>query len=310
MGQYLMRLLLFGFIAILVMGCDKELSDDNGAASSSANLIFRFQFDSTQVRLNNIGQPATVAAGNAAQSPVFKGMSAHYLELAPGMLTALGKGTVLYHASETTAGGATAIDFSKMKVVKDGEVFFQVPVKDVAPGSYEWLRVSLAYQTYDVRYRVDTSIASIPINGNFSGTVASFIGFNTYISSYTIGSQSIPVNGNRKQGYWGFESTLSGGGLSQTVTSSGQTPEGATTVPNPIFATSPIPQGSCVVTAAFAPGALVITGKETADIVVEVSLSTNKSFEWKDDFANGVWEPMRQERVVDMGIRGMIPTIR
>ena len=93
-------------------------------------------------------------------------------------------------------------------------------------------------------------------------------------------------------------------------TTSGQAPDGATTVVNPLFASSPIPQGSCVVTAAFAPGKLKITGTETTDIVVQVSLSTNKSFEWTEVVSDGRWEPARGEQVVDMGIRGMIPTIK
>lgn len=41
------------------------------------------------------------------------------------MYTALGAGEVVYHAPETTAGGANAIDFSKAKVVAPGEVFLK-----------------------------------------------------------------------------------------------------------------------------------------------------------------------------------------
>lgn len=91
---------------------------------------------------------------------------------------------------------------------------------------------------------------------------------------------------------------------------SGQAPAGATTVVNPLFNTSPIPAGSCVVTAAFANGKLKITGSETKDIVVECSFSTNKSVEWKDLNPNGKWEPLKGETLVDMGIRGLIPTIK
>ncbi|MEJ0102606.1 MAG: hypothetical protein WDO19_08660 [Bacteroidota bacterium] len=76
---------------------------------------------------------------------------------------------------------------------------------------------------------------------------------------------------------------------------------------NPLFSTSPIPAGSCVVTAAFAPGKLKITGTETSDIVIEVSLSTNKSFEWTEVIDDGRWQPGKGEQVTDMGIRGMIP---
>jgi hypothetical protein len=140
--------------------------------------------------------------------------------------------------------------------------------------------------------------------------VASFIGFNSYIKTYTVKTDTIIVNGNRKQGYWGLETSATIGGFPLKVKEDGQAPDGATTVVNPIATSSPIPAGSCVVTAAFSPGKLVITGNETKDIVVEVSLSTNKSFEWKEVIKNGRYEPLRGETVVDMGIRGMIPKIK
>jgi hypothetical protein len=172
------------------------------------------------------------------------------------------------------------------------------------------MRLSLAYQNYDIRFNLDTVISGLPVKGEFTGTVASFIGFNSYIKSYTLKTDTIKVNGNRKQGYWGFESTGLIAGSQHTLKTSGQAPEGATTVVNPLFASSPIPAGSCVVTAAFKPGKLVITGKEQHDIVVEVGISTNRSFEWKEVINNGKWDPLKGEKVVDMGIRGMIPTIK
>jgi hypothetical protein len=215
----------------------------------------------------------------------------------------------LYRAAETTAGGANAIDFEKATLAGSGETFFSVPLKDVAAGSYEWLRLSLAYQNFDVQFYVDTVVNGFAIKKEFTGTAAGFIGFNTYIKSYTLKTQSLAVNAAKKQGYWGFETLLSHNGFTTPFTTSGQAPEGSTTVVNPLFATSPIPQGSCVVTAAFNPGKLVITGTETKDIVVHVSLSTNKSFEWNEVVADGRWEPGKGEQVADMGIRGMIPHI-
>ena len=292
-------------VLLFMAACNKETSN-----VSSANIIFKFKFDPTQARLNNIGQPSVVPAGNAALSPVFNGMSAHYLELAPNALTALGTGAILYHADETAVGGSNAINFEKCNIVENGATFISLPVKNIPAGAYEWLRLSLAYQNYDIRFNIDTVINGIPINSEFTGTVASFIGFNSYIKSYTLKTDTILVNGNRKQGYWGLESTGIIGGVPLTLKTSGQAPEGATTVVNPIFASSPIPSGSCVVTAAFKPGKLVITGNETRDIIVEVGLSTNKSFEWKEVLNNGKWDPLKGEKVVDMGIRGMIPTVQ
>ncbi len=293
--------------ALAATGCKKSSGDD---ADAGPKLIFTFKFDSTQARLNNIGQPSTVASGHAAQSPVMNSMSAHYIELAPQALTPLQGGAVIYRADETTTGGSNAIDFSKATLAGNGEKFFSIPLKEVKPGTYEWLRVSIAYQNADVKYRVDTTISGITIKQDFTGTFAGFIGFNTYITSFKIKNQSIAVNGNKKQGFWGFETVLSAGGYTFPYSTSGQSPEGSTTVVNPIASTSPIPPGSCVVTGAFSPGKLVITGNETANIVVEVSFSTNKSFEWEEVVADNKWEPGKDEKVVDMGIRGMLPTIK
>lgn len=295
--------------AVVLTSCSKE---NNNGGNDGPKLVFRFKFDSTQARLNNIGQPAAMPAGHAGQSPVFNKMSAHYVELAPSALTALGAGAVLYHAVETNAGGSTAIDFEKSKFAGNNETFFSIPLKDIPAGQYEWLRVSLAYQNFDIKYYIDTVISGIPIQQFFPGTAAGFIGYNTYIKTHTIKNQSLTVNANRAQGYWGFETTVSFGGINYPYITSGQAPAGATTVPNPIAATSPIPAGSCVVTGAFvnAPSnKLTITGNETSDIIVEVSLSTNKSFQWIEVINDGRWSPSKGEAVVDMGIRGMIPKI-
>jgi hypothetical protein len=302
----LFRLLPLLTVAALFVSCKKDDTVNN----STAKLIFKFKFDSTQVRLNNIGQPSTITAGNGAQSPVMNKMSVHYIELAPGALTLLGKGAIVYKASETTTGGATAINFEQSAFAGNNETFFELPIKDIAVGEYEWVRISLAYQNADVKYRIDTTINGISINQDVTGTIAGFIGFNTYIKNYTIKNQSIAVNANKAQGYWGFETTLSAAGFSFPFKTDGQAPAGATTVVNPLFATSPIPSGSCVVTAAFTPGKLKITGTETKDVIIEASFSTNKSFEWVDVNNNNKWEPLKGELVKDMGIRGLIPTIK
>ena len=299
---------LFSLALLFLCSCKKEAATEE--PPGTGNLIFKFKFDSTQVRLNNIGQPAAVAAGNAAQSPVMNSMSAHYIELAPGALTALGQGAILYKGEETTTGGPSAIDFSKSKFAGNGEQFISIPVKDITPGTYEWLRISLAYQNGSVFFKVDTVISGTPIVKDYTGTIAGFIGFNTYITSFKVKDSMMTVNANKEQGFWGFETLLTYGPFSVPFSTSGQAPGGATTVVNPIFNTSPVPAGSCVVTGAFAPGKLTITGKENTDIIVELSFSTNKSFEWTEINADGKWEPSKGEAIVDMGIRGMIPTIK
>jgi hypothetical protein len=287
---------IFAMLLIPLLGTSCSDQDDTVPIDSQGpRLVVKFKFDPTQVRLNNLGQIAAIPVGNAAQSPVFNAISAHYLELAPTANTALGAGTILYHASETSAGGANAIDFSKAKIVGEGEAFLSIPLKNIQAGSYEWVRCSLSYQDY--------SINVLNAGTNYIGTVASFVGFRTYIGTFTSGGYPFTVNANKEQGYWAF------GLQGVSYSTSGQVPPGGTTVPNPLFATSPIPSGSCVVTGNFASN-LVITGNETQDINVTLSLSINNSFEWHEVNVDGKYEPGAGENVVDMGLRGLIPSFQ
>jgi hypothetical protein len=284
---------------LLFIACKKDNSTTTTPTTttttpSGPQLIFIFKFDSTQVRLNNLGQPDTLPSNHGAQSPKFNLMCSHYIELAPVATTQLGNGDVLYRAPEVGSGSNLAIDFSKSIIVPAGVPFYSCPLSSVTPGSYQWLRVSLAYQNYSIRYSVPAySIV------NDTGTIASFIGFNTYITSYKIKDSTKVVNANKAQGYWGFEDKYG--------TATGQAK--GTTVPNPIASTSPIPAGSCVVTGQFAT-AFTVTGKETQNDTIIVSLSTNKSFEWVNHSLSGMYEPLNGDTVVDMGIRGLIPTVK
>ncbi|MEZ4759429.1 MAG: hypothetical protein R2810_06540 [Flavobacteriales bacterium] len=62
-------------LAVLA-GCTKEETVEPTPQIPTA-VILKFKFDSTQVRLNNLGQPVGVLPGHGAQSPVFNRMSAH-----------------------------------------------------------------------------------------------------------------------------------------------------------------------------------------------------------------------------------------
>ena len=252
-------------------------------------LVFKFQFDPNQERVNSFGQPSTLPSGHAAQSPIFNSMSGHYVELIPSAFTALGAGEIVYQGAETNAGGDMAINFSEASVVAENEVFHSIPLSEVGAGTYQYVRVSVSYQNFDITYN------ALGFNG-LTGSLASFIGYNTYISTAQVNQQSITVNDDKLQGYWAFES--------QGTMTTGQAPAGATTVPNPIFDSSPVPQGSCLVTGAFA-SPLVINGDETEDVVVVLSVSTNQSFEWTDADGNGQYDPLDGDVPVDMGLRGM-----
>lgn len=281
----------FFLLALLISGI--ALFSCSNESSNEPMLIIKFKFDPNQVRLNNLGEPAVIPSGNAAQTPIFNTIGSHYIELAPNATTQLGNGTIIYHGAETTLGGDNAIDFDKEKVVAADEVFLKIPLSQVASGNYEWIRVSLAYQNYQISVRSQ--------GVDYMGTLASFVGFNTYLNTFTIGNNIFPVNGNKEQGYWAFALN------NQPYSSSGQAAAGATTVPNPLHATSPIFSKSCVVTGQFATP-LVIAGTETSDVTVTLSLSINHSFEWQEVHADGKYEPAAGENVVDMGLRGLIPT--
>jgi hypothetical protein len=323
--NYMKKIFLCSLILFALTGCNKKADQEiieesvtpvNNCPTcdfpdtawvshdTGPKLVFKFVFDSTQARLNNTGAAATIASGNAGQSPRVNGMSAHYLELAQNDLTQVGQGTVLYKADETSCGGDKAIVFCKSVVCKNGDVFFSIPFSKIAAGSYKWLRVSLAYQNYDIRVKTNST-------GVIDGTLASFVGFNTYVTKYKMkGVVMTPTisggPGNKAQGYWGFFTNI----FNVNFKTEGQAAQTTVVNPNPASA---IPPGSCLVTGEFfKTGAgvvqpLVITGNENQDLVINVSLSTNKSFEWKELNADGLFQPDVGETVVDMGLRGMIP---
>ena len=283
----------FNLIWLICVFALFSCSEDNDDAPSEPQLIIKFKFDPNQERLNNFGQPSTIPMGNAAQSPDVRRMSANYIEFAPTASTLLGEGEIVFIGPETTAGGSNAIDFQNARFAGDNEMFLSIPLSEVSSGNYDWVRVSLAYQEGDIDFKA--------VDGNdYTGTLASFVGYNSYITSFNLNDSSFDVNANRLQGFWVFEAL--------GFTAEGQAPEGATTVPNTLFNSSPVPQGSCVVTGQFENG-LTITGSETQDVVVTLSFSINNSFEWTEVNADGKFEPTAGEQVVDMGLRGLIPMV-
>ena len=266
--------------------------EDDGTCTYESDipkLIFKFKFDSTQIRYDSFGNVATVPAEHATQSPSYNAISGHYIEMIPSIWTALGAGEIVYEGENTSAGGAEAVDFSKASVVGENEEFHSVPIRGLTAGTYEYVRVSVTYQNYDIIYN------ALGFNG-LNGTLASFVGFNTYLETLTVNQQDVVINDNKLQGYWAFES--------QGTMTEGQVPTGGITVVNPHFASSPIPPGSCLVTGEFETP-LVITGNETEDITIIISVSTNQSFEWTDADGNGQYDPLSGDIPVDMGLRGL-----
>ena len=336
----LIALSLLTFVAI--SSCKKDTKNTTTtppATTSGPQLKFVFKFDSTQVRLDGSGNSSTLPANHRAQSPHFNGLSAHYIEMTKNNITPVGAGTVLYttpttpctpvtvwNNTQTTSQTYTdAINFNQETVVGDGQQFFSIPLSQVSAGTYPFIRISVAYQNYGIKYAIKqgTTIpgyGAAPINIYNTGTIASFIGYNSYITSYKVKNQTISFPGgtSKQQGYWAFEADPY---MSYTYAPiQGQAPQGATTVVSPAaFATASIPPGSCLVTGQFVNQAgtvtpLVITGNETSDVIITISMSTNQSFEWKTNTVNpnpndGNIYTLNGDTVVDMGLRGMIPKL-
>ncbi len=299
------KILLLGAMCAVLFACKKEdpivVEDDT---PSGPQLRIGLEFDASLPRLDNFGNDESVPAGNAAQSPQMNEVSLHYIEFAESANTWLGDGSIVYNGIETTAGGDAAVDFDQAAKGGNGSTILSMDLSTLPPGTYEWLRVSLTYQNYDIDYRLN--YPPYIENGDFTGTLASFVGFNTYITSHTVKDSVVVVNDDKVQGYWAFETGLEVAGFEYGSVDEG---EGAgVTVVNPLSATSPIPAGSCVVTGQL-DEPLVITGDETEDIKVVLAFSINNSFEWIEVNADGKFEPGAGETVVDMGLRGLHPYV-
>ena len=291
-------------VIVGLVSCNKDVRTFN-------DIHFSFEIDSLQPRLDNFGNPSTIEAGHATQTPVFDLLSVHYIEISQDEFTPFKEGSVLYLAPETDAGGDGAIDFDSSIVAAPGAEFLKVNLERLVPGTYKYVRVSVAYQQYKVNYDVN----NVPVVGalpNQTGAIASFIGYRTYIRDLQIENLSTPIFANKLQGFWGFETLFTGDLAGYNAIYSGQSAAGATTVVNPIDATSPVPAGSCVITGAFAEP-LVIEGDEEGSLYISLSFSNNQSFEWIDTNDNGKWDvdaaaPENTEAVTDMGLRGLIPS--
>ncbi|MFK7796241.1 MAG: hypothetical protein AB8E82_02230 [Aureispira sp.] len=308
----MLKLFVFLSAMLLVLSaCDKSTLEP----TSDANLVFKLQLNPNQDRLDGLAQPSTIPSGNAGQTPVFNGFSAHKIELVPSAITLVNEGAIVYHGAETNAGGQKAVDFSKAVVVNNGETIVSVPIKDIAVGNYPYIRVSVSYQNYDIKF----NIKNIPLGGGQTtdlnqqtGTIASFLGFNNYVETVQPRTLTQTVNTNKSQGYWAFESNLNAPYSSFNAIYTGDAT--GTTVVNPLSSTAPIPAGSCLVTGVFDGSGLDIQGDETEDIVVNLSFSINQSLEWVDLNSNGELDIDMSnnsvERIVDMGLRGLKPSVQ
>jgi hypothetical protein len=282
------RVIFLSALMLPIFACSTDGGDaDDGGGGPMLRVVL--DVDPDQERLDNFGEPAPAPPdGHAAQDPEFLLVGAHSAELVPSATTLLGEGTQVFDSPHRDG----AVDFAELPVVEPGEELVAVPLSDLAAGTYEYLRVSVSYQRFRVQGHADFMGTDVAADVE----VAAFVEEEMYVDSYELGDETVDVGAVKKQGYYGAWSQYTG-------VIEGQAPTGATTVPNPLDETSPIPVGSCVVTGVF-DQPFELAGDEGDDVVLHVTLSTNDSFEWEDDNGDEKWQPF-EESVVDMGLRGM-----
>ena len=275
-------------------------------------LHFVVKFDPLQEKLGNNGLPTTLKTGLAAQTPAMNSIGISGIELVKDDFTKFGQGVDVFSTPETTSGGEKALDYQQVRMLKEGEIVVSVPLKNVAAGTYNWIRTTVAAQNFDVQF----NMTNVPFAGNFlkeRGALASFSTANNYITTYKVFSKTDSVRANKKQGYWSFETKLNQAYKPYDKMFNGQSSVGTFTSPNPLLQTAPTPLDNTILTGRF-DTPLSITGSETQDVTVILTLSCNKSFEWEETInRNGEWDFNLQpvpgqpsvERIVDVGLRSL-----
>lgn len=308
--NFMRKLSFFLLACLLIFSCNSE----DGNNDNPPKLNITFIMDTSADRLDNLGDPAVMPVGNAGQHPDFHVLGLHFIGLYPDQFTPYDGGSMVFLSPTTEAGGIAAIDFEQELFITPDNNTFSVPLSQLESGTFEYFRSSIGYQKYDIFYNLGGASNNNPDwpqgisdDVDVEGTVASFLGYNTYIESYNLKNETVSVFENKVQGYFGLESNGTVSGYNFNNVSEGDAPQ--TTVPNPIDATSPVPAGSCVVTGRF-PQALVIPENPTEDINIQVVISINNSFEWEDYNGNNKYEPLLGEQVVDMGTRGVFPSVQ
>jgi hypothetical protein len=306
--NFKLKMIPVAFALVGLLSCKKE---------PERMLHFIIKFDPLQEKLGNNGLPASLRTDLAAQTPVINSIGFNSIELVQNDFTKFGQGVSIFSTPETTAGGAQAIDYQQVKSAKTGETLVSIPLKSIAPGTYNWIRTSVAYQNFDVIF----NMLNVPFAGNFleeRGTLASFTASNNYITAYKVWDKTDSIKANKKQGYWCFETKLSPAYKPYNKMFNGQSATGTITSPNPLLQTAPTPLDYTILTGRFEKP-LSISGSETEDVTVTLTFSNNKSFEWEETInRNGKWDFNLQpvpgqpsvERIMDMGLRSLRASIK
>ena len=145
----------FFLLSIAIISCTPTTDETVNPNSTDRKIRFQFKFDENQERLGAIGQASVIPEGNAAQTPDFQKLSVHVIDMTPNRFTPYGEGFLAYKGAETSAGGSNAVDFDKAIIEGENTVFLELPLSDMEPGTYEYARVSVSFQQYDVKFNIN-----------------------------------------------------------------------------------------------------------------------------------------------------------
>jgi hypothetical protein len=296
-------LLLTG--SVWITSCDKDVKE-------FVTLFVEASDSPTFSRLDNSGNPTSPAPGHQAVSPLnVNKIAINYIELVPFDTTGYKEGVIIYKTPETYGGGELAIHFDSLLMTSPGDDFFNVNLKKIPPGLYSYIRISVAYMSYDI----PLNIAAFPVLGDIENTRATFaclLGFRTYASTITPLLISKEINANKERGYWLLETQIASPNDTLNSIYSWQLESESITSVNILAGSAPIPSNQGVITGML-PTPMEVLEDDTRDIRIHLGLSTNGIFEWNDINGNGVWDfhagdIYLSEPLIDFGVRGLVPT--
>lgn len=261
--------------------------------TAPVQLLFRLHLDS------NLASPYILQPGHAAQSPTVLALALEQIELLSEASTLAGKGVMLYTAPQTSCAGAQyylPTNYCKLHLIGDSEIVFSLALNAVPPGTYKWLRLSVAYSEMKIVSRSTSS-------GNGPSTFAGFYGESVYLTKIkTQNSVLFPKTTVPKQRrYYMFYQEVFG----QALQLEGYAPRQS------IFNENPMPTYNNNIYVEFTDLSgntakpLLVTGNETTNLEVQLIFGTDKLFEWQEKTADGIFQPEIGETVYDFGFRNL-----
>ncbi|MEO8085643.1 MAG: hypothetical protein ABI763_02420 [Bacteroidota bacterium] len=263
------------YLLLFESSCDRNENEvPDKKFPEETNLRIVIEFDSTQERLDNNGEPAPIAMGHQAQSTNFNSIYIKAIKFLKDSSGGYDSGADIYYNPDLwLASNGTTIDNSISAAN--------------ALGAYNWIRVYFYQQKYQIKFKA---------NGNeYLGTLLSFLWPENDGSQYLINDSTILNDSIIPQGSYYLELT----GLSSILHSEITT---QITQPNSLHYSWPSPANLYVVTCPISPS-LVLNRPDSKTITI--SISTNKCFEWIENSDPAFFEPFNGDTIVDFGVRGI-----